>query len=291
MPAARWWEFEEARVNFAEVQAEPEDLARMLIVEFSSVYGNDWYLWPLDLPVGAIHTVTRFEVTNTFGDLTSVESVPPRGTRAGRADWQLFRPTEKSRRRPRPHDGLLLLPTLASPRISEAVEEVRFLRDELANLAWAVEGTVTGEDGVALDRHAEAASAGELNPAPPAAGGSDVDPLRYRFSTHVPPFWFPLAPDPAQPTVFRRLVVRRVDADGVVRTSLPAGEVLAPPDLWLWREEVPREGSRVRRRFQMARGSDGLLYVWGSRLRSTGMGEGYSGLRYDDALPIEDETP
>jgi hypothetical protein len=59
----------------------------------------------------------------------------------------------------------------------------------------------------------------------------------------------------------------------------------------VWQEEVPREGARVMRRNRMARGTDGRLYAWGARRAETGRGEGSSGLRYDDALPVPQEAP
>ncbi|MGE3177737.1 MAG: hypothetical protein AB7O32_09720 [Vicinamibacterales bacterium] len=286
MPAPRWWQFEDARVNFAEITAAPEDLARMLVVEFASVYANDWYLWPLVLPVGAVHTVVQLDVTNTFGETTRVRPIAATGGPTV-ADWQLFRPTEHPRTgASRAFNGLLLLPTLASPLDGEPFEEVRFLRDELANLAWAIEARVRGQDGSPWDRHSAAAIAGELRPAPPALPTSDTEPLRYRFSTDVPAYWFPLVPDAAGASVFRRLILRRVDSAGQVQNVAPAGQLIAPDGFWLWQEEVPREGARVVRRHRLARGTDGIPYAWSTRRTGTGRGEGSSGLRYDEGLPF-----
>src|SRR5262249_25799089 len=42
MPAARFWEFEDAQIDFGSVDAGPTDLGRMLLVEFAIDYGNDW---------------------------------------------------------------------------------------------------------------------------------------------------------------------------------------------------------------------------------------------------------
>ena len=212
--------------------------------------------------------------------------VPPSVGSSSTPDWQLFRPTERRPTgAPRAFDGLLLLPALASVLEGEPFEEVRFLRDEVANLAWAVEARVRGEDSLPVDRHSAAAAAGELYPAA-ARPTSDTEPLRYRFATDVPVFWFPLVPDPGGASVFRRLVLRRIDAAGQERDVLPAGAVLSPEGMWLWQEEVPREGARVVRRQRMTRGADGALYVWSGRLSGAGRGEGSSGLRYDDALPV-----
>jgi hypothetical protein len=46
-------------------------------------------------------------------------------------------------------------------------------------------------------------------------------------------------------------------------------------------EEVPREGVHLERRYRWARGADGSGYLWIGRRRSTGRGEGRSGLRFD----------
>jgi len=35
MPADRWWQFEDARVDFGAVDSEPDDLLRLLMVEFA----------------------------------------------------------------------------------------------------------------------------------------------------------------------------------------------------------------------------------------------------------------
>jgi hypothetical protein len=46
-------------------------------------------------------------------------------------------------------------------------------------------------------------------------------------------------------------------------------------------EEIPREGVHLARRYRWARGPDGSGYLWIGRRRTTGRGEGRSGLRFD----------
>ena len=41
MPASRWWEFEDARVNFGAVTAGPQQLVRRRLIEFALVSGDD----------------------------------------------------------------------------------------------------------------------------------------------------------------------------------------------------------------------------------------------------------
>jgi len=47
---------------------------------------------------------------------------------------------------------------------------------------------------------------------------------------------------------------------------------------------VPRAGVCVRRVVHRARGVDGATYSWVERVRSIGLGEGNSGLRWDVVL-------
>ena len=59
-----------------------------------------------------------------------------------------------------------------------------FRRDEMANLAWAIERRVESEAGRAVDREAGG---------PPVNGHKvEGDDWRYRLSTDVPDHWVPL---------------------------------------------------------------------------------------------------
>ena len=75
MPASRWWEFEDASVDFGAVEADPDDLARMLLVDFAITYGNDWFVIPVDVPVGSICKVNSLVITDTFGVRTLIPSI------------------------------------------------------------------------------------------------------------------------------------------------------------------------------------------------------------------------
>ena len=69
------------------VEAGTVDLARLLLLEFSLVYGNDFFLIPVDLAVGSVFRVRSLVVQDTFGVRTlirhSSDSDPP----LGRYDW------------------------------------------------------------------------------------------------------------------------------------------------------------------------------------------------------------
>ena len=54
MPAPRFWAFEDARIDLGAVGGGADDIARMLLIGFSVDYGNDWFVVPVELPVGSI---------------------------------------------------------------------------------------------------------------------------------------------------------------------------------------------------------------------------------------------
>ena len=67
MPAPRFWEFEDARIDLGALQPGATDLPQMLLVETLTGYGNDWFVIPIDLPVGSLVETRSLVVTDTFG--------------------------------------------------------------------------------------------------------------------------------------------------------------------------------------------------------------------------------
>ena len=47
-PAPRFWEMEDARIAYGLVPVGPTDLAQLMMIEYASSYGNDWFVVPLD---------------------------------------------------------------------------------------------------------------------------------------------------------------------------------------------------------------------------------------------------
>ena len=88
MPASRLWEFEDARVDFGGVEANPEDLGRMLLTEFALVYGGDWLLVPLEAPAGSLVRIVALDVRDTFGRVVRVG--PTTSIEPPSAGWRMF---------------------------------------------------------------------------------------------------------------------------------------------------------------------------------------------------------
>jgi hypothetical protein len=287
MPASRLWEFEDARVDFGAVEANPEDLGRMLLAEFALIYGGDWLLVPLEAPVGALLEITRLTVRDTFGRAVSVTPTSRLGGPV--PEWAMF--GLASTDGAGPGESLLIVPALASGLQGPAMEEVLLLRDEAANLAWAVERTVEGDDGLPADRAQAAYEGDPPGGAPPAARQADL--LAYRLRTEVPEHWFPLLPQRARSTdasmTFHLGALPRVTTEGTLEPIAPRGRLLRPPapgaGVVIREEEVPREGTRLTRAYQLARWIDGTTHLWLARRKTVGRGEASSGLRFDAMDP------
>jgi len=290
MPASRLWEFEDARVDFGGVEANPEDLGRMLLAEFALVYGGDWLLVPLEAPAGSLVRIVALDVRDTFGRVVRVG--PTTSIEPPSAGWRMFGISPgvafdaAAAGTNAPQDVLFVAPALASSLQGRAIEEVLLLRDEMANMAWAVERSVEGAHGLPMDR-AAAEYARRPDPAPPSAA---ADTLTYRLRTDVPQHWLPLLPqrlEPNDPSMTLRLAaLPSIQPDGSLVPIRPLGQLLAAPPqqpVVLREEEVPREGARVTRAYQLARWFDGTTFLWLGRRKSVGRGEGSSGLRFDVA--------
>ncbi len=147
MPADRLWEFEDARVWLGGVDAGPTDLARLALVEFSLVYGNDWFVVPVDLPYGSVARIDHLTVWDTFGE--RIDIGPAR--QAARPGWTMFHLPGVAEGGPLA-DVFVLPATVRHPLESPPIEEVAFFRDEMANLVWAVERIVPGPSGEPVQR-------------------------------------------------------------------------------------------------------------------------------------------
>lgn len=282
MPAARFWEMEDARFDPGSVDAAPIDLGRLMLVGYATVYGNDWFVVPMRVPVASLSRITRFEVHDVFGGTTTLDPVA-----ADVDGWNLFgltaaeQPLVAEQERPT-SPWFFLAPSLPAALESEPTESVLFLRDEMANLAWAVEAVVTDDGGRRRDRFA-AWAAREQPAVEPSAHAE------YHVASDVPDHWFPLVPEQLtdHESIRLRLVPLSRLTNGAVAGTLPVGELLGDatnggPGLWLHEEEVPRSGVRVTRSYQHARWHDGSRHLWQTRRKLTGHGEGSSGLEFDE---------
>jgi hypothetical protein len=122
---------------------------------------------------------------------------------SGDDDWQRWSMFTVDIRGTAADPALLLLPTV--PKVQEAspLEEVVLMRDEMANMVWAIERTIPAPDGIGRS----GASAGRETRAylerlvEEAGGSGGTGPLyendariRYDVMSSVPEHWIPMIP-------------------------------------------------------------------------------------------------
>uniref|UniRef100_A0A942T4T6 Uncharacterized protein n=1 Tax=Neobacillus citreus TaxID=2833578 RepID=A0A942T4T6_9BACI len=298
MPSSRWWEFENANVNIGAIDSPPDDLVRMLMMEFMLVYSNDFFLIPMDLDVGSICQISSLRVWNTFGEEVRIDPVSK--TEPAGKPWRMFQLSQDTRSNlsvPNDPLNLFFLPPVLGPSLEGSpLEEVHLLRDETANMAWGVEMVVESPAGLPLNRHEDYQDVLRRKEMQKEIKSSGVTatrsgPLEYRVSTVVPDHWVPFVPvrppgstEEARTIGLKRGTVLHPESGQLIQ---PIGKILAADPLIIKEEEVPREGIKVSRAYQYARWINGEPYLWIGRRKSVGHGEGGIGLRFDVAEPGE----
>ena len=91
MPAARWWAFEQGDVHFGDLAAAPGDLGRLLVADYATVYGNDWFSIPLRVPTGTLAQVRSLRVHDTMGGHLDIAAAATLDRRVrGRRAFRLY---------------------------------------------------------------------------------------------------------------------------------------------------------------------------------------------------------
>jgi hypothetical protein len=296
MPAPRFWDFESGELPWPDVDATRTELLRLLVVDFAMLYGVDWFVLPLDIPVANAAKIDTVVVYDVFGGLTVVDPVEAGRTVQAPATPDRF--TMYSTAAPNGGvAGFMVLPPAAGTALQQGtvLEEVRFARDEMADMVWGIEAVTEsriGERRRGTERDAAVDAAATPTPPP-----SSTDPLRYQVESKIPVQWIPfLIPDTGPPsTVFLEgSALRPPKGVGSPIAVPPAGKILRPigiPNYQIFQEQVPRSGARVQRLAFGARALDGKSYFWIGRRRRAGAGETQSGLRFDAPLPTQTPTP
>lgn len=297
MPHTRWWTLEDSRTNFGDVNPGTKDLSKLMLIEFGLIYANDWFLFPLTLPIGTITRLKGLAVTNVFGERTWIEPAG-RGRDEAWQRWNMYTMSVYGDEDVRADMRFVLLPTVPKIQESAPLEDVMLIRDEMANMVWGIETRVPMADGrsrsgyeTAIDLHRfheRRISAAPAPPPPPAAA-----PVRYEvMSNNVPGNWIPFVPvhvpDSNRDIQLQRAALPRIIPNDPEppekirpRTAL-LGEGRADDEAYiLHEEEVPRAGVRVMQTYQRTRWHNGKVLVWLGVRKQTGRGEGSSNLRFD----------
>jgi hypothetical protein len=279
-----------------------------VVAEFALLYGNNWFVVPYRQPIGTLAELEGVVVTDSFGYRTLVgAAVPSSGGRW--TSWDLFslspRGTGAS---PAALPQHLFIPAAAGQVAEgEPHETVALVRDESANMVWAVERRVPDGLGGSQDGTAAARSftdalaalvAAEDGPDTPVEG---APALRYRLGTTVPESWIPFVPvhetgsnrairlqRASMPRFVQGETQRVRPLTTILRPGLAASDQLPEVQPYLLNEEeVPRAGVNVHGAMRRARWLGGKTVVWHGRTVVSGRGEVDAGLRFDVVEPRE----
>ena len=275
-PHPRWWQIENAQVDIGGFPPDRGHFATMLLVDLLVSHSDDWFTFPLDTELGMLVQLDKVTVRDSFDDTYEVK--PP-------ANWSLFAVRGLA------DTALLLWPTVTSPLSGTVLEEVVLGIDEDANLLWAVELRADGRDlpteGLQLPEQPQA-SQGIIEASAPIS-------YRFRPAQGVHPYWHPytvqevngrrrfvqgrmadLSTDPPKLMAEARVTLLR---DMGHYTTNPEDQV--EPVHQIEPATIPSEGLRLRRRWMLARETDGQPRLWVQRERLPLLAPPISGLHFD----------
>jgi hypothetical protein len=273
------------------------DLAKLLALDFMLVHGEDWFVLPYTVPVGSITRVASLVVNDVFGGQTLVERAD-KGAAAqpGPTRFSLFSSVKVDANGvPGDVSRVFVSPPTAGSamQIGRPREDVRFARDEMANMAWGIERAVEsliGDPRPGRERDAAVDQTAQVEQPP---SNDTTSPLRYLIESKVPVNYIPLIGIPAAQNspaiILQKGAVVRPKKTFDYETVSAAGRILNPAGrsssvpYQIFEEEVPRTGLTVQRAVFRTRWIDGSTHVWIARRRRAGSGEAQSGLVFDQA--------
>jgi len=286
MPSPRFWEMEDREINFGNLNVKTTDQLLLLFAELGLIYGNDWFVIPYSMQVNTLCETKGLVITDVFGDRTLIQAADE-GEDNNWQRWSMFNLSNKGEIGN--YNRQFFLPAaLTQSQESEPIEQVNFMRDEMANMVWAVEDWIPDETGAGINGN-DAADKTGVEPPPIAASKASI---RYVLGTTVPENWIPFLPvhkpGSIQHIQFQRAAMPKlgdpprevIKAKGVMLNEVP-------PPYYVNEEEVPSAGSIIRRSWQRTRWFNGRTFVWIGRYRETGRGQGSSNLRFDQIEPVK----
>lgn len=279
---------------------------------------------PLTVEVGDYIEVKELTVWDTFGVKSTIKN--QKNSQQGVTDdvkWQMFTHTPASNISKIDMNGLLLPPVLPSTVESEAVEEVMFVRDEMANMIWGIETKVQDGCGGVMDaaklanniaskiddENEKREVPGKVTVSESADGDVEVErtkksDFRYVLRTDVPLNWIPFLPQQL-PGQHKEIALRRgkmpfyvYDEAGqtgdyyAVRpiSSLlngvytsVSGKIKEKP-MYIAEEEILQTGTRLIKNYQRARWFNGKSFNWLGIEKRLGNMQANSGLAFDKLL-------
>lgn len=279
MPDPRYWAMEENQTDFGKIDTSPTGLLHLLLAEFGLIYSNDWFMLPYPLAINTLCEIKGIVITDVFGQEILIRAAG-KGAETNWHRWSMFHNSSKINTENNTN-LFYLTPAITKSLESPPLEKVNFLRDEMANMVWAVEDIVPSQTGKGMRGDEMAITDKPAGAFVPAATAE----IRYVIGTTVPDNWRPFVPVHVNGSD-TEIRFQRARMPGA---KPPFGVILKeqPAPYFINEEEVSRAGIIVKRSFQRTRWLNGKTFLWIGRAKETGRGEGWSNLKFDQ---IEDIT-
>ena len=312
-PARRLWEYEDRKVRFGNHSNDDvSQLASAVMMEYVSMYSNDWMIVPVEIKPGSVANVEYIEVTDCFGTKRiirhSAEAHDESYSRVGKSvpfsdRWSLFGSTRADaygKNDFRSARGLLFPASLLRIEESEPMEQVQFMRDEMANMVWGVEERIDDECGGSVDGKTLSDKVLDIID---SEKGDKVDPdeaaeFTFLIQNRVPVHWIPFIPEPASGQMGREIRLRRgrmplyykeqfrwVRPNTSILGIEREGKAVKP--YYLNEEEVLSYGTQVTLTAQRTRWTGGKSYLWRGYTKKMSCYQANSGLMFDELRAID----
>ncbi|MDO7174143.1 hypothetical protein [Mariniflexile sp. AS56] len=290
VPHSRWWEIENGKLNFSQIQPNKTDLAKILFAEFGLLFSNNWFVMPLTLPFGSLTKIERIEIKDTFGQYTLVKHYQ---NYSENKNWGMFSLANSETGNTVHSDYLYIPPVAYDLLISDPLEKINFIRDEMANMVWGIESVIPDGMGMGIEGKAMATQIREYYnrlTSEKVNNESNVAKIEYQLVTEVPENWIPFIPVKVQNDnpLSRQIQLQRAQLPRIVgennpmriepRTSLLLRE---QSPYYIFEEEIPKSGVIIELHWQRTRMANGKNVIWLGRKKTNGRGEGSSALAYD----------
>ena len=325
MPNSRWWEFEDGHVDLGNINASTTDVAKIILAEFVLIYGNDWFSMPYRVPVGSISEIKGIVVKDVFGQKTLVQAAN-QGENEDWTGWGMFNLSARKKQDAltletglvmQSDTRLFIPPTIAKVQESEPIEAVRFVRDEMANLVWALERTIPnllgkGQEGDSAARELKLLYDKINGVEDQEITIEETAMLHYILGNSVPENWIPFmavhSPGQNRKVRLQRAAMPRIMKEGYMpvrpRTNIlkygmnkSSQNAVLPfinadaekqeEPYYIIEEEITKTGVHVVATNQRTRWYQGKTYNWRGRRKNLAKGEGSSGLLYDDVKFVQ----
>jgi hypothetical protein len=285
MPNPRFWMMEDSKTDFGKLNTSPTGLLHLLFAEFGLVYSNDWFILPYPVTSNTLVEIKNIIVTDVFGQRVLIR---PSGTGAESSwqRWALFHHSDVNNKFNR--HLLYVAPVVQRTLESDPVEQVNFLRDEMAKSRLGRGDNCSLPERKRISGPEMAIKKSPFLPLPPTDNTDeelvDKPKIKYVLGTMPPDHWTPFIPVHIEGSD-SEIRLQRAKLPG---TKGPFGVILKEKSApyFINEEEIGRSAVIVQQSWQLARWYNGKTYLWLGRYKKNGKGEGWSNLTFDQVVDV-----